>query len=41
MGGVLITIDDRSVASSLFVVGASPSQMQQLVSGTDLIIHRT
>jgi Ca2+-binding RTX toxin-like protein len=38
-GGVLITIDDGSVASSVFVAGALSSQMQQVISGTDLLIH--
>jgi Ca2+-binding RTX toxin-like protein len=38
-GGVLITIDDGSVASSVFVAGAVSAQMQQLISGSDLIIH--
>jgi len=36
---VLITIDDGSVASSVFVAGAVSAQMQQLISGPDLIIH--
>ena len=38
-GGVLITIDDGSVASCVFVAGALSGQMQQLISGTDLILH--
>jgi VCBS repeat-containing protein len=38
-GGVLISIDDGSVASSVFVAGATSAQMQQLISGADLIIH--
>ncbi len=37
--GVLISIDDRSVRSSVFVAGATSAQMQQLISETDLIIH--
>jgi Ca2+-binding RTX toxin-like protein len=38
-GGVLISIDDGSVASSVFVAGATSALMQQLISGNDLIIH--
>ena len=37
--GVLITVNDGSVASSVFVAGATASQMQILTSGLDLIIH--
>ena len=39
IGGVLISIDDGSVASSVFVAGATSALMQQLISGNDLIIH--
>lgn len=35
----MITIDDGSVASSVFVAGANSTLMQQLISGADLIIH--
>ncbi|TMJ03980.1 MAG: tandem-95 repeat protein [Alphaproteobacteria bacterium] len=38
-GGVLISIDDGSVASSVFVAGATSALMQQLISRSDLIIH--
>jgi VCBS repeat-containing protein len=38
-GGVTITIDDGSVASSVFVAGATAAQMQVATLGSDLLIH--
>jgi hypothetical protein len=39
LGGVLITVNNGSVDSSVFVAGGSAAQMQQVISGMDLIVH--